>query len=125
MNMFSLLADVILWFVYALAMAAVASVLFSWVRSLCIRGGKRVSNGVPVMCIKIGAVLLPLLCGVLSFAFASSSPIVANGVTYDNVVWLRLADMLIYTILVMLAVAVVAVLFGMSGISRRMSKRWK
>ena len=56
---------------------------------------------------------------------ASSTPIVANGITYDNVMWLLLSDMLIYTILAMLTVAVLAVLFGMSGISRRIAKRWK
>ena len=39
--------------------------------------------------------------------------------------WLLLSDMLIYTILAMLTVAVLAVLFGMSGISRRITKRWK
>ena len=125
MNPFALLADVILWVVYALVMAALAAVLFSWCRSLRMRGGAKGSNGVPQTGIKVVAILLPLVCGVITFAMASSTPIVANGITYDNVMWLLLSDMLIYTILAMLTVAVLAVLFGMSGISRRITKRWK
>ena len=125
MNPFALLADVILWVVYALVMAALAAVLFSWCRSLRMRGGAQGSNGVPQTGIKAVGILLRLVCGVITFAMASSTPIVANGITYDNVMWLLLSDMLIYTILAMLTVAVLAVLFGMSGSSRRIAKRWK
>ena len=91
MNPFALLADVILWVVYALVMAALAAVLFSWCRSLRMRGGTKGSNGVPQTGIKAVAILLPLVCGVITFAMASSTPIVANGITYDNVMWLLLS----------------------------------
>ena len=56
MNPFALLADVILWVVYALVMAALAAVLFSWCRSLRMRGGTKGSNGVPQTGIKAVAV---------------------------------------------------------------------
>jgi len=44
---------------------------------------------------------------------------IINGEVYDDKVWLRLSDMFVYTIIVMIVIAVLAVLFGFTRYYRK------
>ncbi|MBQ8657068.1 MAG: hypothetical protein IJ527_08475 [Prevotella sp.] len=49
---------------------------------------------------------------VLTFALASTQPLLINGDQFADALWLRLSDMFIFTTIIMLLVAIVGVVWG-------------
>lgn len=60
-----------------------------------------------------GALLL------ITFVLGSSSPILVNGQNYQDWLWLKVSDMLVYSAIIMMIIAVVSVLFGATRYIRK------
>ncbi|MCD8296831.1 MAG: hypothetical protein LUC88_04590 [Prevotella sp.] len=115
-----LLTDAVLLFVYFLIAAALSIMAYSVVRSIKRRDkSANVINNIPESKILWCTVALLLCCMILTFLLGSSQPVYVNGVEFAQVFWLKSTDMFINTIIVMLVVAVLGVLFGVSGYSRK------
>ena len=97
------IADIVLWLVYITLAAALAASAFSvWHGLRFRRKGSDVVNGVPAG--RIGWLVLlgfVLIMG-LSFALGSTEPILTNGVRFTDMLWLRVADMFIYTSIILI-----------------------
>ena len=117
-------ADAIIWLSYIFIILALVSTLLSVARSLRHRGGKaRVLGGIPVTRIALAVVSVLVLCLIITFWTGSSEPITVNGEEFSDTFWLRAADMFIVTSAFMAGVAIVAVIFGVSGLNRRLGRR--
>lgn len=115
-----LLAEVMLWLMYALLLVASGVTLWSVVHSLRKRSREQSpTRGVPARPVAYAAAGLLVGTMILSFLLASTRPLLINGEVFDDTFWLRVTDMFIWTLIVMLTVAVAGVLIGMSGLSRR------
>jgi len=114
--------NVLLYCIYALLLMGVALLVWSAVRSVRRNRGQSVSNGLPVRRIAWGVVALVVVVLGLTCLLANTQPLSINGRTFDDVFWLRTSDMLITTSLVLMGIAVVGVLFGISGWSRKLKK---
>lgn len=56
---------------------------------------------------------------IVTFVLGSSSPLLVNGQNYQDWLWLKVSDMLVYSTVIMLVVAVAAVLFGATRYIRK------
>lgn len=56
---------------------------------------------------------------IVTFILGSSSPLLVNGQNYQDWLWLKVSDMLVYSTIIMLVVAVAAVLFGATRYIRK------
>ena len=81
-----------------------------------------VMGGIPAG--KIAACVVTILAASLitTYITASDSTILINGRAYTESSWLYISDMLIRTSEILLVLAVIAVVYGMSGINRRIQK---
>ena len=112
--------ELLLWTMYALLAAAVGLTCWSLVHGFRLRGrGPVRSNGIPVGRIAWGTVALLVVTLLLTYILGSTEPLTINGNIYADAFWLRVSDMLINTSLVLIGVAVIGVLTGMSGIQRK------
>ena len=119
-----ILTDALLIFVYLLTAAAVAVTAVAMVRSLRLKNKTdKVVNGIPAAKIARGSALLLAATLAVTFAFGSSSPLTINGVAYADTFWLKATDMFIYTSAVLLAVAVAAMSYGLSGRNRKTKRK--
>lgn len=106
-----LLTGLLLSFVFLLLIVALAAAVISVVITVRRRGNDgRIVNGIPAKRIALGAGGLLAVSLLLTFALGSSSPVSVNGKLYTDAFWLRTADMFIFTSLVLLLSAVIAVI---------------
>lgn len=112
--------SVLLYTIYALLLIALGLLVWSAVRSVRRNRGEAVSNGLPVRRMAWGVLVLVAVVLGLTCLLASTEPLVINGKVFDDSFWLRVSDMLISTSLILILVAVVGVLFGLSGLSRKL-----
>lgn len=119
-----LLTDVVMGYMYLLVVITVGLTVVSAVHSL--RQARRAddtSHGVPARRIGYGTAALLVVSMLVTFALASTRPVRVNGVTFADAFWLRVSDMFINTSVILVAVAMVAVAYGLSGINRRNNRR--
>jgi len=120
-----LLTDLLMALVFtisgAVPLLSLVSV-FMWLRTA--RSQKTI-NGVPASKIAYGTAGLMLVCMVVAFIFGSEEPVVINGMRYTDTLWLKIAGMFLDTVILLLAVAVILVIFGMSGYNRKINIRKK
>lgn len=115
-----ILTDALLCFIYALLAAAIVVCAIAVVRGVRRRDdSEKVSNGVPAAMIVRTTVSLLVVTLVLTFVFGSSEPMKINGEPFTDAFWLKATDMFINTSLVLMAVAVAAVCYGLSGWNRK------
>ncbi|WP_027454546.1 hypothetical protein [Xylanibacter brevis] len=100
--------DVILYTIYILLAVGTGLALWSALRHV------RVT---PLMA-GVGAGLLALLA--LTYLLADTTPLTINGRTFDDVFWLRVSDMLIWTSVVLMLIAALGVIVSTSGLSRKL-----
>jgi len=117
-----LFVSILLYTIYALLAVAFVLVIWSMVRSFRRNRAEGVSNGLPVRRMAWGVVALVVAVLALTALLASTKPMVINGRTYDNEFWLRTSDMLIVTSLILIFIAIAGVIFGISGLSRKLDK---
>ncbi len=119
-----LLTDALLVYTYALSIAAVIAAVVSMVHGVVRHGGSRYeTHGVPSgrIALAVAGLLVVTLC--LTFALGSDEPLLINGKVFSEAGWLKLTDMFINTSLVLGAVAVLLVAFGVSGLGRRINSK--
>ncbi len=104
-----LLTDVLLIFLYFILALALAILVVSIVRGYKKRDRQAFENGIPVVRICFGTVILVILCLVVTFCLGSSEPLKVNGHIFSDRLWLRLTDMFINTMLLLIAVSLVSV----------------
>ena len=97
--------DVILYTIYILLAVGTGLALWSALRHV------RVT---PLM-VGVGAGLLALLA--LTYLLADTTPLT---ITFDDVFWLRVSDMLIWTSVVLMLIAALGVIVSTSGLSRKL-----
>lgn len=115
-----LLTDALIVFTYVLMAVAVAVAVVSVFRGVRMRGGAGiVSNRVPSGKIASCTIAVLLLTLAVTFVSGSAEPLRINGKPYSDSLWLKLTDMLINTSVILMVIASAAVLYGMSGLSRR------
>lgn len=114
--------ELLLWLLYGLLTVAVVLTLWSALRSIRLQGrGSVVSNGIPVGRIAWGVAAMVLVLLIVTYFLGSTAPLAVNGNIFSDAFWLRASDMFIYTSLLLIAIAVLGVLFGVSGLSRRIN----
>ena len=114
--------DLLLYLIYGLLTLAAVLTTWSTIRSLLCNRGEAMEWGVPVRLVGWLIVVGLVVVLVLTFALGDVSPLTINGRTFSDGLWLRVADMLINTSLVLIIVAVLGVLFGVSGLSRKLKR---
>ena len=121
-----LIADLLLWAMYAMLFVAIAAVVVSLVRSVRSRQrGDGLTNGIAegrIAWMMFGFTVLLL---VVTFLLGSSEPLLINGHKYADTFWLKATDMLLCSSVVLGVLAVAAVVFGASGASRRLKPKSK
>lgn len=114
------LIDIELALVYVALLIALVFMAGSALRSFRLRDKSQdVVNNIPVTKIGYATLALLIVCLGLTFLLGSSKPITLNDETYTSTFWLKAADMFIYTSLILILIAVGAVIYGMSGLSRK------
>lgn len=114
----------LLVYIYLLLAAAVAAAVVAVVRGIRKRGKRdRKVNGIPVLLISYGTAALLAVLLLVTFAAGSAEPLEINGDEYASVFWLKTTDMFIRTSVLLIAVAVGGVLYGMSGLNRRLKRK--
>lgn len=106
-----LLTDLLLWFIYVMAAAAVGVTVYSAVHGIRTHGRRQgMENGVPTTRITFLTWGTTLILLAVTFALGSTDPIKVNGTEYTDGLWLRMSDMFIYTsgVMIIIAIAVVA-----------------
>ena len=98
-----LIADIILWLMYIAVVVALVVTVVSVIKTVRMRTkDDEVVNGVPRtrMAWVVGVAFL--LCLVLTFLLGSSEPVRTNGNLFTDTFWLKVADMFIYTSLILI-----------------------
>ena len=114
--------ELLLWLLYGLLTVAVVLTLWSALRSIRLQGrGAVVSNGIPVGRIAWGVAAMVLVLLIVTSFLGSTAPLAVNSIVFSDAFSLRASDMFIYTSLLLIAIAVLGVLFGVSGLSRRIN----
>ena len=91
-------ADMMLWLIYLMVAAALGVTAYAvWHGLHNSRKGEDIINGVPAgkigWCVVVGLAV----CLFVTFLAGSTHPVLTNGVRFADSLWLRLADMFIYT----------------------------
>lgn len=102
-----LLTPLLIGFVELMVVVAIAIAV--WMGLARVRSIKsRKAGSITSVRIMLGVALGTIVLLLLSFALGSTAPIMANGTTYTDGLWLRVADMFIYSGAVLIVVATVA-----------------
>ena len=115
-----LLTDVLLWLMVIMTVAATVAAVVSLIKTIRKTGqSDGMTNGVPERKIAVGVSAVTVLCMVATFLLGSSEKLTVNGIGFSDVFWLKTSDMFVYSSLVMLFVAILAVLFGATRYKRK------
>jgi hypothetical protein len=104
--------DVLLVSIYVMLALTLALTGWSVLRTMQFRKKGNKDQGIPARTIGWG-VAATLICALaITWMLADTTPIIINGKAYDNVFWLRISDMLIYTSAVLIVLAVGSIVAG-------------
>ena len=110
-----LLAEVMLWLMYAALLTAVV------VRSFRQRSDSIASsNRVPRKRIAWGVTGFTVLLLVITCLAGSSQPLIINGISYTDRFWLKTTDGLIVSSAILILIAACFVVYGVSGLNRKL-----
>lgn len=116
-----LLTDMLIGYIYLLLAIAMGVTVYSIVHGIRTSGRQgSTENGVPAGRITLATWVATAVLLILTFALGATDPIKVNGKDFCESIWLRLSDMFIISSGVMILIAIAAMVFGMSGYSRRM-----
>lgn len=118
-----ILTDVLLAYMYLLLAATIAVCVCSVWRGLkCRNKSENIVNGIPAGKITYGSAGLLIISLTVTFATSSAEPLKINGTDFTDTFWLKATDMLINTSILLIAVALCAVGYGLSGYNRHRKK---
>ena len=116
-----LLAEVMLWLMYAALLTAMVVAVISAVRSFRLRTESiAMSNRVPRRWIAWGVVVFTILLLAITCLLGSSQPLIINGISYTDRFWLKTTDGLIYSSIIFFVIAGCFVIYGISGLNRKL-----
>ncbi len=116
-----LLAEVMLWLMYAALLTAVVVAVISAVRSFRQRSESiAMSNRVPRKRIAWGVTGFTVLLLVITCLAGSSQPLIINGISYTDRFWLKTTDGLIVSSAILILIAASFVVYGVSGLNRKL-----
>ncbi len=116
-----LLAEVMLWLMYAALLTAMVVAVISAVRSFRLRTESiAMSNRVPRRWIAWGVVVFTILLLSITCLLGSSQPLIINGISYTDRFWLKTTDGLIYSSIILFVIAGCFVIYGISGLNRKL-----
>ncbi len=117
------LAEVMLWLMYAALLAAIVAAIVSAVRSFRQRSESiAMSNKVPRRWIAWGIVGFTVILLAVTCLLGSSQPLIINGVSYTDRFWLKTTDGLIVSSIILIVIAACFVVYGVSGMNRKIEK---
>lgn len=105
--------DLLIIFMMTLFVAAVCVVVVAKVLSLRKNHAPAVVNGVHARRVTWGVIALTTAVMLLSYIFAPSTPILVNRALFDDRFWLSLSNMFVFSSLLLLAIAVCCIIFGL------------
>ncbi|MGI6232072.1 MAG: hypothetical protein ACOYJF_04365 [Prevotella sp.] len=115
-----LFTDALLGLITLILVAALFFSGWSVYRALKVRGrGERMVNNIPVKKIGYSIIIGVAALLIVTFALGSSKPMTINGILFDGTFWLKTADMLINTTLILILVATGAIIFGATRYYRK------
>lgn len=115
-----LFTNVLLFLMWALFILAFCLAVYSIVNSYRKNASKeKMVHGIPAKKIFHITWIGTLVLLIVTFLLGSSSPMQINGNKYGDWLWLKLSDMFVFTSLLMLLGAIVAVLFGATRYVRK------
>ena len=116
-----LLAEVMLWLMYAALLTAMVVAVISAVRSFRLRTESiAMSNRVPRRWIAWGVVVFTILLLAITCLLGSSQPLIINGISYTDRFWLKTTDGLIVSSAILILIAACFVVYGVSGLNRKL-----
>lgn len=116
-----ILAEVMLWLMYAMLFVALMAAVISAVHSMRHRYDSiAASNRVPRKYIAWGVTGFTILLLLITCLAGSSQPLIINGISYTDRFWLKATDGLIVSSVILIVVAACFVIYGMSGINRKL-----
>lgn len=116
-----LLAEVMLWLMYAALLTAMVVAVISAVRSFRLRTESiAMSNRVPRRWIAWGVVVFTILLLAITCLLGSSQPLIINGISYTDRFWLKTTDGLIVSSAILILIAASFVVYGVSGLNRKL-----
>ena len=105
--------DIIIYIMYLVILASIGVTIWSVVRRIKMIGrtsGK--IHGIPARRINMSIVLSVFASLSLSFAFADVSPITINTRLYDDMFWLRVSNMFVFTGSLFMLLGIVAIIYS-------------
>ncbi len=120
-----LFTDLLLWLGWITLVLSLVLAVASTVHSHKLSPRKAERNGIAHRRLSLIVWLVVILCLGLTFAIGSTAPMFINGEDYEDPLWLRVADMFVYTSLTLLAAAVGAMVFGATRYIRKNRKGGK
>lgn len=115
-----ILAEVMLWLMYAMLLTALVAAVVSAVRSLRYHADSiSSSNRIPRKRIAWGVTGFTILLLLITCMTGSSQPLIINGISYTDRFWLKTTDGLIISSVVLMLIAACFVVYGISGLNRR------
>ena len=115
-----LLAEVMLWLMYAALLTAVVVAVVSAVRSFRQRTESiAMSNKVPRRWIAWGVVSFTIILLAITCMLGSTQPLIINGISYTDRFWLKTTDGLIVSSIILIVIAGCFVIYGISGLNRK------
>ena len=116
-----LLAEVMLWLMYAMLLVALVAAVVSAARSFRFRADSIASsNRVPRKWIAWGVVAFTVILLLVTCLAGSSQPLIINGISYTDRFWLKTTDGLIVSSFVLIIIAACGVVYGISGVNRKL-----
>ena len=116
-----LLAEVMLWLMYAALAVALVAAVVSAVHSLRHRSDSIASsNRVPRKRIAWGVTIFTVLLLAIACLAGSSQPLIINGISYTDRFWLKTTDGLMMSCVILFVIAGCFVIYGISGINRKL-----
>lgn len=116
-----LLAEVMLWLMYATLVIALVAAIISAVHSFRHRYDSiSSSNRIPRKPIAWGVTGGTILLVVITCLAGSSQPLIINNIIYTDRFWLKTTDGLIYSSIILFVIAGCFVIYGISGLNRKL-----
>lgn len=115
-----LFTDAIIWLMFVLVLGAVGLTFWAVWTGLRKRGKSgRLDNNIPVKQISYAISIGTVVLAAVTFGLGSSSEMLINSRKYADTLWLKTADMFIYTGGLLLIAAVAAVVYGATRYYRK------
>lgn len=113
--------DVLLVVMYLMIIIAILVAAYSMFNAWRRRDrSQRVQNGIPTAKITWAVVASLVVILLLTFLFGSNETLIVNGKQYAEGFWLKVSDMFINTSLILILVAFIGLVFGLTGWNRRL-----